>query len=216
MIVRPSALSRVFMLDPGAPFASLPMDPFRVVAADPGWQFADALPGASRGASKNYRTDPVQAICDMAKYGGSWIEIDGHRVHVADDAYLFLWRVSAMVEEAYRVVRAWGFIPKTEIVWRKLSSTGKKQHFGMGHHTRAAHETCILATRGSPKPLVRNIRSVFDAPTPPGMKGRAKHSAKPEFFYTDIVEKLAAGPYVELFARRQRRQWSCYGLEANK
>ncbi len=119
---------------------------------------------------------------------------------------LFLWRVASQVEEAYRVVRAWGFVPKTEIVWVKKTSTGKRW-FGMGRVVRAEHEVCVVAKRGRPEVLVKNIRSTFEAPA-------GRHSEKPEAFYTGIVEKLYAGPYVELFARRQRPGWTCLGNEA--
>jgi len=170
--------------------------PYGVLCADPPWMFGDKLPGPKRGAQKHYDVMSVEDICRF------------ELPPLADDAYLFLWRVSAMVEEAYQVCRAWGFEPKSEIVWRKLSSTGKKEHFGMGWHVRAAHETCILAVRGKPKPLVRNIRSTFEA------AASRQHSAKPEIFYTDIVEKLSDGPYVELFARGQRPGWTCLGKES--
>ena len=112
--------------------------------------------------------------------------------------------MSSQVEEAYRVVRAWGFVPKSEIVWEKLTSSGKPW-FGMGRYVRASHETCIVAVRGRVQPLVRNIRSRFSAPG-------GRHSEKPEVFY-DLVERLAPGPYVELFARRQRPGWTCLGDE---
>lgn len=39
-----------------------------------------------------------------------------------------------------------------------------------------------------------------------------RHSEKPNTFY-QIVELLKAGPYVELFARRQRAGWTCLGNE---
>jgi N6-adenosine-specific RNA methylase IME4 len=123
---------------------------------------------------------------------------------LAADCYLLLWRVAAMQEEALRVVRAWGFTPKTELVWLKRTRTGKR-HFGMGHHLRASHETCIVATRGRPKPRVRNIRSVFAAPV-------GAHSAKPQAFY-ELVEDFADGPYVELFGRRLREGWTVLGDE---
>ncbi len=41
---------------------------------------------------------------------------------------------------------------------------------------------------------------------------RGAHSQKPEAF-TDLVEQVSPGPYVELFARRQRMGWSTYGNE---
>lgn len=165
---------------------------FRVITADPPWAFGDRLPGASRGAVKNY---PVMSVDDICRFP---------LPPLADDALLFLWRVSSQVEEAYRVVRAWGFVPKTELVWRKLT-VGGKRWFGMGRYLRAEHETAIVAVRGRIRVKVRNIRSTFEAPT-------GRHSEKPEVFY-DLVEQLSDGPYVELFARRQRPGWTCLGNE---
>ncbi len=164
----------------------------RVLVADPPWPFRDRLPGGGRGAAKHYDLLSIDDICNF------------ELPELADDCYLFLWRVASQVWEAYDVVSAWGFKEKTELVWRKLTTHGKL-HFGMGHHLRAAHETCIVATRGKPKPLVRNIRTIFDAPV-------GKHSKKPDLFY-DLVEQISGGPYVELFARRQRPGWVCLGDE---
>lgn len=167
-----------------------------VLCADPPWKFGDKLPGEGRGAEKNYPCMTVEQICAF--------ELPS----LAPDCYLFMWRVSSMVEEAYRVVRAWGFVPKSEIVWQKLTVNGKPW-FGMGRTVRASHETAIIAVRGKPHPLVRNIRSTFSAAA-----RKDKHSAKPEEFY-DLIERLAPGPYVELFARRHRTGWECLGNQVD-
>jgi N6-adenosine-specific RNA methylase IME4 len=144
----------------------------------------------------------------MAEPSGSSLgfSVASGGARVAPDAVLFCWRVASQVEEAYRVVRAWGFLPKSEIVWRKLTKHGKP-HFGMGRIVRAAHEACIVATRGKPVPKVLNMRSVFEAPV-------GRHSEKPGVFY-DRVEELFDGPYLELFARRCRRGWVCLGDEVH-
>lgn len=42
---------------------------------------------------------------------------------------------------------------------------------------------------------------------------RGAHSAKPEAFL-DLVESVSPGPYLELFARRQRLGWDTWGDEA--
>jgi len=168
------------------------MTPFRVVAADPPWPFGDQLPGATRGAAKNYRMMTVDEICAFPLPS------------LAHDAHLFLWRVAAMQEEAFKVARAWGFTVKAEIVWLKRTRNGRRW-FGMGRQVRAEHETCLIAIRGRPKVLSRAVRSTFEGKT-------RRHSEKPEEFYA-IVEKLCAGPYVELFARRPRRGWTCLGDE---
>lgn len=170
------------------------MSRFRTICADPPWLFGDRLPGNSRGAEKNYRVLSVDDICRL------------ELPPLADDCRLFLWRVASQVEEAYRVVRAWGFIPKSEIVWQKLTTSGLPW-FGMGRQVRASHETCVIAVRGRPERLSASIRSTFSAPA-------GRHSEKPECFYTDVVEKLSPGPYVELFARTDRSGWTCIGDQA--
>lgn len=166
------------------------MEEFGVLVSDPPWKFGDRLPGKSRGAEKNYPVMSVDQICAMPL------------PRMKPDAWLFLWRVSSQVEEAYKVCRAWGFTPKTEIIWIKRTATGKR-HFGMGRFLRAEHETAIVAVRGKPQRLVANIRSTFEAAT-------GRHSGKPEAFF-DLVEKLAPGPWLEMFARRQRPNWTCFG-----
>lgn len=179
------------------------IEPFRVLAADPPWPFKDKLPGKTRGAARRYNTLSVDDICNLEMQP------------IADDALLFLWRVSSMVEEAYRVCRAWGFVPKSELVWVKTSSPfvtpppgffpRTSMHFGMGRYVRASHETCIIARRGRAAVKNKSIRSVFHAPVGP-------HSAKPDEFYR-LVEELSDGPYLELFARQRRHRWVCLGNE---
>jgi N6-adenosine-specific RNA methylase IME4 len=127
-----------------------------------------------------------------------------------DDCVLFFWRVSSMVEEAYQVVRAWGFVPKTELVWEKTTGEDNdKLSFGMGRILRGAHETCIVAARGDRiECMSKSERTVFRAP-------RGAHSEKPEEFYR-IIERLYPldlwpESHVELFARRRRRGWIQHG-----
>lgn len=163
---------------------------FACIVADPPWSFVDKLPGASRGAEKNYKVMSIDDICRLKL------------PPIADDAYLFLWRVSSQVEEAYRVVRAWGFVPKSEIVWNKWTATGKPW-FGMGRHVRASHESCIVAVRGRPSRYTRSQRSAFAAHA-------GRHSEKPDSFF-HLIEGFCPGPRLELFARKPRDGWTTIG-----
>lgn len=165
-----------------------------MIAADCPWQFGDSLPGETRGAAKNYATMTVPALMRYPL------------PPIADDALLFFWRVSSMPQAALDIVRAWDFEPKTELVWVKTTSQGK-MHFGMGRILRGAHETCLVAARGSyaRNVLDKGIRTVLIAAV-------GQHSEKPDAFY-DLVERLYPGPRCELFARRAREGWEGYGLE---
>ena len=167
---------------------------YQCIVADPPWAFKDKLPGKGRGAEKHYACLTVEQICGLKL------------PDVAPDALLFLWRVSAMQEEALQVVRAWGFVPKSEIVWVKTTARGNVR-IGMGRTVRNAHETCIVATRRRYSRLIdsHSELSVVSAQ-------RRKHSEKPTEFYS-LVERLCVGPRLELFARRHRHGWDCIGSE---
>lgn len=168
----------------------------RVLVADPPWRFGDKLPGPGRGAEKHYPTMSVDEVCAFPL------------PPLERDAHLFLWRVASMVDEAMRVVRAWGFVAKSELVWLKRTATGKRW-FGMGRQVRMEHEVCVIATRGRPPVLSKSVRSTFEAQA-------GRHSAKPDEFF-EIVHKLtgdaSGGSHVELFARQPRDFWVTYGNE---
>lgn len=166
-------------------------EPFKVLVSDPPWQLSDKLPGPKRGAASHYQCLSLTDLCTF--------EIPT----MADDSVLFLWRLSSMPDEALRVARAWGYRPHSELIWRKLSKTGAKEHFGMGRIVRGAHEPCLICVRGKPKIRSKRIRSLFSAPV-------GQHSEKPALFYS-LVEELSEGPYAEMFARKHRAGWSCFG-----
>ena len=212
----PNVVSRVLALAGGLHFRR--HVPCHVLTADPAWMFNDKLPGANRGAAKNYREQHLQDIIDRRNFEFDWPAI-------GEDAILFLWRVASQGDEAYDVMRGWGFEPKSEIVWCKYTKYGKKW-MGMGRTGRQAHEICYIGTRGRSAHVMQDlgVRSTFDAKVPcyePNhpkvLAGKVKagsyiHSAKPEEF-RDLVERMVKGPYVELFGRRTRPGWDVRGNE---
>lgn len=171
------------------------MTAYRTIVADPPWKFGDSLPGKGRGASSHYECMGVADICAL----GEWV-----REVAAPDSLLFLWRVASMQREALDVMDAWGFDLKSEIVWRKLTCTGKRA-FGMGRYVRNEHEVCLIGRRGRAATQDHSIRSTFEAPV-------GRHSEKPAEFYA-LVERLHPGPYLELFARGERPGWIVWGHE---
>lgn len=168
------------------------------LVADPAWRFGDSLPGKGRGASKHYACMPVADICAME------LPVDRREPGV-----LFLWRVAAMQNEALAVIAAWGYTLKSELVWLK-QTTGGKRSFGMGHYVRASHETCLIATRGKGVlPATRSQRSVFEAPV-------GVHSEKPGAFYRIVEEMYPHTRRVEMFARTVRQGFEQHGHELGK
>jgi len=93
-------------------------------------------------------------------------------------------------------------------LWVKQNPNGEGLFTGMGYHTRANTEPCLLATRGSPLRLANDVHQVVMAPR------IGEHSAKPEEV-AQRIERLYPGPYLELFARKPREGWTTWGNEVD-
>lgn len=77
-----------------------------------------------------------------------------------------------------------------------------------GHTTRKNAEFCLLGRRGKPKWLSAKVEEVIISPL-------REHSRKPEEAWQRI-EEYAAGPYIELNARTERRGWHAWGNETDR
>lgn len=117
------------------------------------------------------------------------------------DAHLYLWTTQRYLWDAPDIARAWGFQPSTVLTWCK-APTG----FSLGGAFGKASEFVLFARRGTLSATTRTNRDWYQWP-------RGEHSAKPEAFL-DLVEAVSPGPYLELFARRQRLGWDTWGNDA--
>jgi N6-adenosine-specific RNA methylase IME4/ParB-like chromosome segregation protein Spo0J len=174
--------------------APLPRDRrYPVILADPPWKYEayDLESGMTRAAEVHYPTMTTDEICALA---------------IADlatpDAALFLWATSPHLEDAFRVIDAWGFRYRTSAVWVKESP-------GLGYWVRNQHETLLIAARG-------NMRSPSEGTRPPSVitAPRREHSRKPDEGYELIERMYPEFPKIELFARQARASWHAWGNEA--
>jgi N6-adenosine-specific RNA methylase IME4 len=169
---------------------------FGVILADPPWTFKTySDKGKDRSPERHYRTMSLDAIKALPV-----------QQLAAPNCALFLWATIPMLANAIDVIRCWGFKYKTAgFVWIKLNPSGKGLATGTGFWSRANAEICLLAAKGAPKRRAKNIHQVVIAP-------RREHSRKPEEV-PERIECLVGGPFLELFARRQRRGWTVFGDE---
>lgn len=184
----------------------LPNKKYAAILADPPWSFKSwSQKGASRGASRHYATMKTKDICKLP---------------IADiatkDCVLLLWAVMPQLPEALRVIEAWGFKFKTVgFTWMKQNKNAPSLFYdandifaGMGYWTRSNCELCLIATRGKPKRINSDVPQAIFSPL-------REHSRKPTEIY-ERVERLVAGPYLELFARNKRKGWDSHGTETGK
>jgi N6-adenosine-specific RNA methylase IME4 len=133
---------------------------------------------------------------------GICAEASNVRAIAHDDCILWLWTTNFHMREAFDVIGAWGFAPKTILTWVKDS-------IGRGDWLRGQSEHCLLAVRGKPTVELTNQTTVLRAP----VRG---HSAKPDEFY-QLVESLCPAPrYAELFQRTERPGWDGHGDEVRR
>lgn len=175
------------------------MSGFRVVIADPPWQFGDKLTmsDVARGAEASYSTMTLQDIAGLK------VEL-----WCMPDALLALWVPSSMLTDGLAVMSSWGFKQKQIYTWCKTSKSEDGLAFGMGRYFRGCTEHALIGTRGKVAKLVQS-KSERNAELSPGMP----HSRKPDTLH-ERLERMLPGPYLELFARRSRPGWTCVGNEA--
>lgn len=169
--------------------AEWPAGRYRVIYADPPWSYGNTQPDYHTEQRDHYSTMPLADICALPV-----------RTLALDDAVLFLWVTSPILEEAFDVIRAWGFSYKSSFVWDKVKHN-------MGHYNSVRHELLLIATCGSCPP---DVQQLFDSVQ---SVERTRHSEKPEVFREIIDTIYPHGPRIELFARQRVGKWEGFGNE---
>lgn len=164
---------------------------YRTIVADPPWHVT-AGPGWASGGRTRPLTYPTMTVPEIAA------------LPVQDfaepDAHLYVWTINKYIPDTYEIAREWGFQPSTLLTWCKHPNG-----LGLGGAWSLTTEHVLFARRGR-----LPARSRID--TTWWLWRRGKHSAKPDAFQ-DLVEQVSPGPYLEMFARRQRLGWDTWGLE---
>lgn len=175
---------------------------FRTILADPPWQFQNRT-GKMAPEHKRlnrYGTMKLEDIlslpvCDLAD----------------ETAHLYLWVPNALLPEGLKVMEAWGFKYKSNVVWHKIRKDGGPDGRGVGFYFRNVTELLLFGVRGkNARTLAPGRRQVNFLATQ-----KREHSRKPDEMY-DIIEACSSGPYLELFARGTRENWSVWGNEADE
>jgi N6-adenosine-specific RNA methylase IME4 len=193
------------------PFANLPRGHYGAILADPPWHFAAWSSPTAKGNGKNYGSDRGPTYQTMDDDDLAALPV---AKLAAPNCVLFLWSCWPVLFRSKAILDAWGFKYKTcAFSWMKadqyrLFALQEDIRMGLGYWTRANTEPCLLATRGSPKRLNPDVRQGILEPI-------REHSRKPDCVH-ERIERLVAGPYLELFARQRRPGWDCWGNETDK
>ena len=184
-----------------SPMAQPPTKRYRTIVADPPWRYGHSWnayrgEGQARRVTKesDYPTMTPEEIANLPV--GLWAE---------DRAHLYLWTTQAYIVPAHQIARTWGFDVMNILTWVKRKPKDDNW-LGMGTYFRSVAEFVLFGVRDKLMTLHNDQATIFYGP-------RGGHSEKPQTFY-DMVERMSLGPYLDVFARKQRMGWDCFGNEA--
>jgi N6-adenosine-specific RNA methylase IME4 len=165
---------------------------YDVIYADPPWEYTSGDQHTDEAQETvlgtHYPSMPLKQICEIPV-----------RELAADNAALFVWATSPTLEEAFQVIRAWGFEYKTSMVWDKVLHN-------VGNYVSVRHELLLICIRGAMPRVTKLVDSVHS-------EERSEHSRKPEHFRTVIEEMYPKARRIELFARTRAEGWEVWGNE---
>lgn len=174
---------------------------FQTVLADPPWQFQNKTGKVAPEHKRlnRYGTMTLEAICGLPVA----------RI-CADTAHLYLWVPNALLPEGLRVMEAWGFQYKSNLVWHKIRKDGGPDGRGVGFYFRNTTEIILFGVRG------KNARTLAPGRSQVNIikSMKREHSRKPDEQYP-LIEACSPGPYIELFARGPRAGWTVWGNQAD-
>lgn len=179
----------------------LGQDRFGTVMADPPWRFTNrtgkVAPEHKRLA--RYPTMDLNEICSLPV-----------KDHLMDAAHCYLWVPNALLPDGLKVLSAWGFEYKSNIIWHKVRKDGGSDGRGVGFYFRNVTEVILFGVRG------KSARTLKPGRTQVNLLATRKreHSKKPDEQY-DLIEACSWGPYLELFGRGKREGWAVWGNQAN-
>lgn len=176
--------------------AGLEAKKYATILADPPWRFQNrtgkVAPEHQR--LKRYETMTLADICDMPV-----------KAHAEDSAHLYLWVPNALLPDGLKVMAAWGFTYKSNLIWYKIRKDGGPDGRGVGFYFRNVTEVLLFGIRGKLRtgPAGRSQVNLMSS-------RKQEHSRKPDEAF-DIIESCSFGPRLELFARFQREGWDQWG-----
>src|SRR4051812_13583745 len=173
---------------------------YSTILADPPWRFQNRTGKVApeHVRLRRYQTMSIDEICALPVVA-----------HAHNPAHLYLWVPNALLPWGLRVMDAWGFNYKANVVWYKVRKDGGPDGRGVGFYFRNVTEILLFGTRGKMRTLKPGRTQVNIIAT-----RKREHSRKPSAAY-NLIQRCSPGPFLELFARERMKGWKQWRLEVD-
>jgi len=173
---------------------------YSIIYADPPWRYTNYEDDTtSRWVGNEY---PLMDVSDL-------VELPVRNI-VEKDCALLIWATWPTIQDAFKVIEAWGFEYSTcAFVWVKTNQNIESDFVGNGYLTRSNTEFVLFARKGHPKRVSAGIKQVIREPV-------QEHSRKPEEARRRIERLFGDVSRIELFARWKPFGWDAWGNQVEE
>lgn len=175
--------------------------PFDVIVADPPWEYWGS-PDKPAAAGKHYplMSDEALGALPVASL-------------LAPRAVVFVWTTSSSIGRAFRLIESWGLHDRgVAFDWVKTRQDGvpiRARGVRPSIVKPLTEQVIVGATVARGRPLRLSDESICQTIFAPV----GRHSEKPEEMQDRIDRMYPGMRKLEIFARRPRPGWSCWGNE---
>lgn len=183
-----------------AAFSNANPEGFGAILIDPPWRFMNRT-GKVAPEHKRLARYETMATTDLAALPVGTL--------ARPQSHLYLWCPNALLADGLRLMEAWGFEYKTNIVWYKVRKDGGPDGRGVGFYFRNVTELVLFGVKGKLRTLAPGRRQTNII-----VHRKREHSRKPPTLH-GIIGECSPGPFVELFARDRIPGWHHWGDEVD-
>ena len=177
------------------------MNPYKysIIYMDPPWSYNEKVHLKGNVHSSAEHHYPTMGIKDLKRMNIGAI--------AARDCIILMWVTGPQMDVAIDLINHWNFEFKDVVFcWDKIL-------INPGSYTLTSFEFVLAAKNQFGKiPTPRGRYNIKQRYT----EARGKHSAKPQQIACYIEEMFPHSKKIELFARRKREGWTCWGNELHK
>jgi N6-adenosine-specific RNA methylase IME4 len=171
---------------------------YNTIVIDPPWPISLQGKVNRRSNTKTklpYSTLTFKQICDFSI-----------KDFAEKGAHIYLWTTNKFLRKAFEVFDSWKVNFHLVLVMVKPSGIAPSMGYVFGI------EFCLLGFYGKPMQKFQDIGKLnwFK-----GFNKAGNHSSKPDEFY-NLVEKMSPSQRIDIFSRKNRKNWSVWGNEIGK
>jgi N6-adenosine-specific RNA methylase IME4 len=180
-------------------FPTFPTEQFDITLLDPPWLYYGD-PNKPQACGKHYSCMSYEQLKCLP-------------VSKLNSELIFIWTTCSMMYQSMNLIVDWGYYNRgIQFAWAKTNKKGEIIN-AQGVRPSIVKPTTEYVIAGSKKEKGRPLPLMCESIPQVILASRGRHSEKPEILQDYIDKMYPTQTKVEIFARRVRPGWTCWGNE---